>query len=133
MPSFARGTSGASSRKEDSRQADRDSSGRKRRSKAGLNRFSDKEADLASRKSAIGRSSPSGSRCPREEAKKLIIQGLENEARRDAGHRQQDRAGSPAYGRAQVPTSWVTTIQRIATEVTTEVTVTSSACPRTMR
>ena len=65
-----------------------------------------------------------------EEAKKLIIQGLENEAKRDAQLiinkiEQEAQLGAEKKARDIL----VTTIQRIATEVTTEVTVTSVSLP----
>jgi ribonuclease Y len=65
-----------------------------------------------------------------EEAKKLIIQGLENEAKRDAQltiNKIEQEAQLGAEKRAR--DILVTTIQRIATEVTTEVTVTSVSLP----
>ncbi|HUW39492.1 MAG TPA: ribonuclease Y [Rectinemataceae bacterium] len=65
-----------------------------------------------------------------DEAKKLIIQGLENEAKRDAQLivnkiEQEAQLGAERRSRDIL----VTTIQRIATEVTTEVTVTSVSLP----
>jgi ribonucrease Y len=65
-----------------------------------------------------------------EEAKKLIIQGLENEAKRDAQLiinkiEQEAQLGAEKKARDIL----VTTVQRIATEVTTEVTVTSVSLP----
>ncbi len=65
-----------------------------------------------------------------EEAKKLIIQGLENEARRDAQlivNKIEQEAQLSAEKRSR--DILVTTIQRLATEVTTEVTVTSVSLP----
>ena len=65
-----------------------------------------------------------------EEAKKLIIQGLENEAKRDAQlivNKIEQEAQLSAEKKAR--DILVTTIQRIATEVTTEVTVTSVSLP----
>ncbi len=65
-----------------------------------------------------------------EEAKKLIIQGLENEAKRDAQiiiNKIEQEASLSAERRSR--DILVTTIQRIATEVTTEVTVTSVSLP----
>ena len=65
-----------------------------------------------------------------DEAKKLIIQGLENEARHDAQiiiNKIEQEAQLSAERRSR--DILVTTIQRIATEVTTEVTVTSVSLP----
>jgi ribonuclease Y len=65
-----------------------------------------------------------------EEAKKLIIQGLENEAKRDAQlivNKIEQEAQLAAEKRSR--DVLVTTIQRLATEVTTEVTVTSVSLP----
>ncbi|MDP3177554.1 MAG: ribonuclease Y [Spirochaetaceae bacterium] len=65
-----------------------------------------------------------------DDAKKIIIQGLENEAKRDAQvivNKIEQEAQLTAERRSR--DILVTTIQRIATEVTTEVTVTSVSLP----
>ncbi len=65
-----------------------------------------------------------------EEAKKLIIQGLENEARHDAQiivNKIEQEA--QVAGEKKARDILVTTMQRLATEVTTEVTVTSVSLP----
>jgi ribonuclease Y len=65
-----------------------------------------------------------------EEAKKLIIQGLENEAKRDAQiiiNKIEQEA--QVAGDKKARDILVTTMQRLATEVTTEVTVTSVSLP----
>jgi ribonuclease Y len=65
-----------------------------------------------------------------EEAKKLIIQGLENEAKRDAQiiiNKIEQEAQLSAERKSR--DILITTVQRIATEVTTEVTVTSVSLP----
>ena len=65
-----------------------------------------------------------------EEAKKLIIQGLENEARRDAQvlvNKIEQEAQLSSEKRAR--DILVTTVQRLATEVTAEATVTSVSLP----
>ncbi len=65
-----------------------------------------------------------------EDAKKIIIQGLENEAKRDAQviiNKIEQEAQVASDRRAR--DILVSTIQRLATEVTTEVTVTSVSLP----
>ncbi len=65
-----------------------------------------------------------------EEAKKLIIQGLENEARHDAQITiNKIEQEAQVAGDKKARDILVTTIQRLATEVTTEVTVTSVSLP----
>ena len=65
-----------------------------------------------------------------EEAKKILIQGLENEARHDAQallNKIEVEAQAAADKKAR--DILITTIQRLATEVTTEITVTSVSLP----
>jgi ribonuclease Y len=65
-----------------------------------------------------------------EEAKKILLQGLENEARHDAQvlvNKIEQEAQLSAEKKAR--DILVTTIQRLATEVTTEITVTSVSLP----
>lgn len=65
-----------------------------------------------------------------EDAKKLLMQGLENEARHDAQiiiNKIEQEAQASANKRAR--DILITSIQRLATEVTTEITVTSVSLP----
>lgn len=65
-----------------------------------------------------------------EDAKKLLMQGLENEARHDAQiiiNKIEQEAQASANKRAR--NILITSIQRLATEVTTEITVTSVSLP----
>jgi ribonucrease Y len=95
-----------------------------------LKSVSDKEADLAGQEERYRQELERISGLSAEEAKKLIIQGLENEAKRDAQvivNKIEQEAQLTAERRSR--DILVTTIQRIATEVTTEVTVTSVSLP----
>jgi ribonucrease Y len=95
-----------------------------------LKSVSDKEADLAGQEERYRQELERISGLSSEEAKKLIIQGLENEARRDAQvvvNKIEQEAQLTAERKSR--DILVTTIQRIATEVTTEVTVTSVSLP----
>jgi len=95
-----------------------------------LKTVSDKEADLAGQEERYRQELERISGLSAEEAKKLIIQGLENEAKRDAQviiNKIEQEAQLTAERRSR--DILVTTIQRIATEVTTEVTVTSVSLP----
>jgi ribonuclease Y len=90
----------------------------------------DKEEDLAGQEERYRQELERISGLSSEEAKNLIIQGLENEARHDAQliiNKIEQEAQLSAERRSR--DILVTTIQRIATEVTTEVTVTSVSLP----
>ena len=70
------------------------------------------------------------SRLTAEEAKKILMQGLENEAKHDAQmiiNKIEQEAQATAGKKAR--DILITTIQRLATEVTTEITVTSVSLP----
>jgi ribonuclease Y len=97
---------------------------------ARLKAASDKEDALAGQEERYRQELERISGLSAEEAKKLIIQGLENEARHDAQiiiNKIEQEAQLSAERRSR--DILVTTIQRIATEVTTEVTVTSVSLP----
>jgi ribonuclease Y len=95
-----------------------------------LKAVAEKEADLAGQEERYRQELERISGLTSEEAKKLIIQGLENEAKRDAQvivNKIEQEAQLAAERRSR--DILVSTIQRIATEVTTEVTVTSVSLP----
>jgi ribonuclease Y len=90
----------------------------------------EKEEDLAGQEERYRQELERISGLSAEEAKKLIIQGLENEAKHDAQiiiNKIEQEAQFSAERRSR--DILVTTIQRIATEVTAEVTVTSVSLP----
>jgi ribonuclease Y len=97
---------------------------------ARLKSATEKEEDLAGQEERYRLELERISGLSAEEAKKLIIQGLENEAKHDAQiiiNKIEQEAQLSAERRSR--DILVTTIQRIATEVTAEVTVTSVSLP----
>ncbi len=97
---------------------------------ARLKSATEKEEDLAGQEERYRVELERISGLSAEEAKKLIIQGLENEAKHDAQiiiNKIEQEAQLSAERRSR--DILVTTIQRIATEVTAEVTVTSVSLP----
>jgi ribonuclease Y len=97
---------------------------------ARLKSATEKEEDLAGQEERYRQELERISGLSAEEAKKLIIQGLENEAKHDAQiiiNKIEQEAQFSAERRSR--DILVTTIQRIATEVTAEVTVTSVSLP----
>jgi ribonuclease Y len=92
--------------------------------------IADKEGFLATQEEQYKRELERISGLTSEEAKKIIIQGLESEARRDAqviiNKIEQDAQLAVEKKARDV---LVTTMQRLASEVTTEVTVTAVALP----